>query len=41
MTPVGNDVETCWSNLKEGVSGIGPITLFDTADFDDAASPAR
>ena len=34
MTPVGNDVETCWSNLKEGVSGIGPITLFDTADFE-------
>lgn len=33
VTPLGNDVETVRSNLIEGVSGVGPITLFDTADF--------
>src|ERR1700716_1639185 len=32
--PIGNDVETVWSNLVEGVSGIGPITHFDTNGFD-------
>jgi 3-oxoacyl-[acyl-carrier-protein] synthase II len=34
ITPVGNDVETFWSNLKNGVSGIRPITAFDTSAFD-------
>src|SRR6266850_1976666 len=34
ITPIGNDVETVWSNLVEGVSGIGPITHFDTTGFD-------
>src|SRR5437660_7082704 len=34
VTPIGNDVETVWSNLVEGVSGIGQITHFDTAIFD-------
>ncbi len=29
ITPVGNSVETCWSHLKAGKNGIGPITLFD------------
>jgi 3-oxoacyl-[acyl-carrier-protein] synthase II len=33
VTPVGNDLETVWSNLVEGVSGVGPITRFDTTDF--------
>ena len=33
VTPIGNDVETVWSNLVEGVSGVGPITLFDTAAY--------
>ncbi|QJT08615.1 beta-ketoacyl-ACP synthase II [Oceanidesulfovibrio marinus] len=32
ITPVGNDAETSWRNLVAGVSGIGPITRFDTAD---------
>lgn len=32
LTPVGNDVEATWSALLEGVSGAGPITLFDAAD---------
>src|SRR3979411_1123590 len=34
ITPIGNDVETVWSNLVEGVSGIGQITHFDTTNFD-------
>jgi 3-oxoacyl-[acyl-carrier-protein] synthase II len=33
MTPVGNDVETFWSNLKNGVSGIHTIDAFDTAAY--------
>src|SRR5260370_2861456 len=34
ITPIGNDVETVWSNMIEGSSGIGPITHFDTTGFD-------
>src|SRR5260221_6605156 len=34
ITPIGNDLETVWSNLVEGVSGIGQITHFDTTNFD-------
>jgi 3-oxoacyl-[acyl-carrier-protein] synthase II len=34
ITPVGNDVETFWSNLKNGVSGIGKIEAFDTSAYD-------
>ncbi len=34
MSPVGNDVPTFWGNLTNGVSGIGPITLFDAAQYD-------
>ncbi|MDB6147468.1 MAG: fabF [Spartobacteria bacterium] len=34
ITPVGNDVETFWSNLKNGVSGIGMIESFDTSAYD-------
>jgi 3-oxoacyl-[acyl-carrier-protein] synthase II len=34
ITPIGNDVETVWSNMIEGVSGVGPITYFDTSNFD-------
>ena len=33
VTPIGNDLETVWSSLVEGVSGVGPITRFDTADY--------
>ena len=29
VTPIGSDAETVWSNLVEGVSGVGPITQFD------------
>src|SRR5438034_9167033 len=34
VTPIGNDVETFWSNLKNGVSGIRRIEAFDTSGFD-------
>lgn len=34
ITPLGNDVETFWSNLKNGVSGIGAIDAFDTSAYD-------
>jgi 3-oxoacyl-[acyl-carrier-protein] synthase II len=33
VTPLGNDVETTWSNLLAGESGAGPITHFDTTDY--------
>jgi beta-ketoacyl-acyl-carrier-protein synthase II len=33
VTPVGNSVYESWSNIVEGVSGVGPITLFETADL--------
>ena len=34
ITPVGNDLVTFWDNLKNGVSGIGPLDSFDTTGFD-------
>src|SRR5437588_12091844 len=34
ITPVGNDVESFWDNLKNGISGIRAITAFDTAAYD-------
>jgi 3-oxoacyl-[acyl-carrier-protein] synthase II len=34
VTPIGNDVETFWSNLKNGVSGIRLVEAFDTKDHD-------
>ena len=34
VTPVGNDLETFWSNLKSGVSGICTIDAFDTTGYD-------
>ena len=34
ITPLGNDVETFWSNLKNGVSGIRVIESFDTSSYD-------
>ena len=32
VTPLGADVETTWTNLIAGKSGIGPITRFDVSD---------
>jgi 3-oxoacyl-[acyl-carrier-protein] synthase II len=34
VTPLGNDVETFWSNLKNGVSGIRRVEAFDTSEHD-------
>jgi 3-oxoacyl-[acyl-carrier-protein] synthase II len=34
VTPVGDDLETFWQHLLAGKSGIGPVTRFDTTDFD-------
>ena len=34
VTPLGNDVETFWSHLKNGVSGIGLVEAFDTTNHD-------
>jgi 3-oxoacyl-[acyl-carrier-protein] synthase II len=34
VTPLGNNVETFWSNLKNGVSGIRTIDAFDTTGYD-------
>src|SRR5207237_8947604 len=34
ITPIGNDQETVWSNMVEGVSGVGLISRFDTNGFD-------
>ena len=33
ITPLGNDVETLWNNLVNGVCGIGNITRIDTDDL--------
>lgn len=33
MSPIGNDVPTTWNNAVKGVSGAGPITLFDASKF--------
>ncbi len=33
ITPVGNNVTEAWSNIVAGVSGIAPLTHFDTTDF--------
>jgi beta-ketoacyl-acyl-carrier-protein synthase II len=34
VSPIGLDVTTMWDNLVAGKSGIAPISLFDTRDFD-------
>ena len=34
ISPVGNDLETFWTNLKEGKSGIGKITAFNISNYD-------
>ncbi len=33
ITPVGLDAASSWAAIKAGTSGIGPITLFDSADY--------
>ena len=34
LTPVGNDVNTSWTNIIQGNSGVKPITAFDVSDFE-------
>ncbi len=34
ISPVGNDKDTAWSNLVNGVSGLKPITYFDTTPYE-------
>jgi len=34
VTPLGNDAHTSWEQIKRGVSGIGPATLFDIEKVD-------
>ena len=33
INPMGHDVGTVWSGLKEGKSGVGYTTIFDAANF--------
>ena len=33
LTPIGNNLNEYWTNLKNGVSGAAPITKFDTTNF--------
>ena len=33
VTPLGNDIETSWAGIKEGRSGVGPITRVNADDF--------
>lgn len=33
ISPVGNTLKQAWDNIVNGISGIAPITHFDTTDF--------
>ena len=33
LTPIGNNKQEYWSNLKKGISGAGPITRFNPEKF--------
>lgn len=33
LTPLGLNVKETWENAKNGVSGVGPITLFDASNY--------
>jgi 3-oxoacyl-[acyl-carrier-protein] synthase II len=35
ICPTGNTVEEAWGNIAAGKTGIGPITLFDTAHLEN------
>jgi 3-oxoacyl-[acyl-carrier-protein] synthase II len=34
ISPVGNDISNFWQAIKNGKSGIGPLTTFDASDFE-------
>ncbi|HEX6508794.1 MAG TPA: beta-ketoacyl synthase N-terminal-like domain-containing protein, partial [Chloroflexota bacterium] len=31
LSPLGNDLESTWEGVREGRSGIGPVTRFDAS----------
>lgn len=33
ISPIGNDIDTFWNNVKAGTVGIGEITTFDTTEY--------
>lgn len=33
ISPIGNDKDTFWNNVKNGVCGIGEVTRFDARDY--------
>ncbi|GFI22339.1 3-oxoacyl-[acyl-carrier-protein] synthase 2 [Lachnospiraceae bacterium] len=33
ITPIGNSVASFWNSVKEGKTGFGPISYFDTMDY--------
>lgn len=33
VTPIGNNVASFWNSIKEGKTGFGPISYFDTTDY--------
>lgn len=33
LTPLGLNVKESWENARNGVSGVGPITLFDSSNY--------
>lgn len=33
VSPIGNNISTFWSSLREGKSGIDNITIFDVSDY--------
>ncbi len=33
VTPIGNSVSSFWNSIKEGKTGFGPISYFDTTDY--------
>lgn len=33
VNPLGTSITQFWDNIKAGVSGVGPITKFDTTDY--------
>ena len=33
ITPIGNSVDEFWDSIKNGRTGFGPITYFDTSDY--------
>ena len=41
VSPIGNDVNTFWSNMKEGICGIDFISAFDTSEGYDVKLAAE